>query len=509
MGLFLCPEFPGRSSKLPSEILMDHAERTRQLEIKPVGLLLLEFSIPAITAAVINASHSVVNRIFVGQFLGPDAVAAVTLSMPIMTVMLAAGMMISIGSGSLISIRLGEKKLDEAEQLVGQAIYLFLVLAVGFFLFGMIFQDPMLRLFRANDSVIPYAKEYISIMVCGAFFHEMSFGVNGFLRAEGRARAAMVTILISALLNIAFDFLLLGFFRTGIWGAALATILAQFFSTAWIMWQYCSGRTLLRWRSKYIRWNGELARLVFLIGMPPFIMQCLNCVLQVIQMAQLGKYGAIYGLAHGIENGDTLAHNVIGIIIPVSMFIFFPLLGLNQGVQPIIGYNIGARKFDRVAHALRLTLICSMVFALACTLAVMLFPEPILRMFVDAKDDSSRELIVLGTHAMRIFMAMFPAAAVCVVAAGYFQANGMPRKAIGLTLARQFFSLIPLLLLLPPLMHSWQGFNGMDGVWYATPLSDFTSFVLAVIFLGMEFRRLKMMHNVESGAPKRENHHET
>ncbi len=470
---------------------MDYLARTRQLETHPIGWLILTFSIPAITAAVISASHTVVNRIIVGHFLDNDAVAAVTLSIPIMTVMLAAGMMISIGSGSLISIRLGEKKQDEAEQIVGQALYLYVFLSVGFFLFGMLFQDPMLRLFKANEAVIPQAKSYISVMVCGAFFHQMSFGVNGLLRAEGRVRTAMTTALIAAILNIVFDLLFLGVFKTPIWGAGMATILAQFFSMIWVIRQYCTGRTLLRWRWKYIRWQAPLAKAVFMLGLPPFIMQCLNCVLQIIQMAQLGKYGLIYGQQHGIANGDTLAHSAIGIIIPISMVIFFPLLGLNQGVQPIVGYNIGARHFDRVARTLWLTLTGAVIFALICTLTVLLFPEPLLRLFVDMKNADNQELLRLGTHAMHVFILMFPAATLCVVASGYFQANGMPKKAIILTLLRQVVALIPLMLILPPLMQTWDGFNGMDGIWYAMPLADLTAGSLSFVFLFREFRRLK------------------
>ncbi len=368
-----------------------------------------------------------------------------------------------------------------------------------FFLFGMLFQDPMLRLLQANQAVIPQAKEYISIIVCGAFFHQMSYGVNAFLRAEGRVRTAMTTTLIAAVLNVVFDYLFLAVFKTGIGGAAAATILALFCSTIWTMCQYCLGRTLLRWRWKHIRWNGPLAWAVFLIGMPPFIMQCLNFVLQVIQMTQLGIYGKMYGELHGIANGDTLAHNVIGIIIPVSMLIFFPLLGFNQGIQPIIGYNIGARKFGRVAQTLRLALIVALAFALFCMLTVMIFPEPLLRLFIDSQDAANDDLLRLGTHAMHIFMVMFPVATLVVIASGYFQANGMPNKAILLTLVRQFFILMPLLFLLPPLMQSpsWleRGYNGMDGVWYAIPLSDFATGMLAAVLLALEFRRLKREHD--------------
>ena len=471
---------------------MDHAERTRQLGTKPVVRLLFELSVPAISAAIINASHNIVNRIFVGQTIGVDGMAAVTLSFPIMTVMLAAGMMISIGSGSLISIRLGEKKNEEAERIVGQALFLFILMSVGFLLFGLLFQDPMLRLFTTDENVLRLSKQYISILICGAFFHEMSFGVNGFLRAEGKARTAMITTLISALLNIFFDWLFLIVLRTDIWGAAAATILAQFFSTAWIMWHYISGKTLLRWRLKYIRWNTDLAQKVFLLGLPPFIMQVFNCILQALQMYQLGYYGKLYGAAHGLERGDVLAQSIIGIIFVVSMCVFFPLLGLNQGMQPIVGYNIGARHFDRVSKTLKLTIYCSLTFTVLCSAFILLFPQWFLWPFLEKESPTTPELLLLGSHALRIFISVLPAAGIVVLAAGYFQSNGMPKKAIALTMMRQVVLLIPVLFFLPRILESIDGYNGLDGIWLAVPISDFGGFLLSAWFLIVEFKRLKV-----------------
>ncbi len=483
---------------------MDHAERTRQLETRPVGRLLWEFSIPAVAATVVNASSAIINRYFVGQTIGEVGITAVTLSMPIMTVMLAMGMMIGIGSNTLISIRLGEKKYDEAERIVGQALFLFIILSIGFMIFGLLFQEPLLRLFGASDRVMPYAKEYVSVIVCGAFLHEMSFGVNGFLRSEGKPRIAMITTLIMALLNIFFDWLFLCVFRTGIWGAGVATILAQACSTGWVFWHYISGNTLLRWRLKYIRWDPVLVSRVFLLGMPPFIMQTLNCVLQIVQMNQLSYYGDLYGKAHGIENGGDLAIGVVGIIFVISLCMFLPILGLNQGMQPIIGYNIGARRYDRVSETLRLAIRCNMIFTFFCAAWVILFPETFLRPFVDPTSSSGTELIALGSHAVRIFMTMLPAAGVVVVTAGYFQSNGMPKRAIMLTLVRQVFLLIPMLLFLPRIMQSCDGFNGLDGVWFAVPISDFLSFLPALILIVMEFTRLhKESRRVETEKEQR------
>lgn len=463
---------------------MDHAEQTRQLEERPVGCLLWEFSIPAIAATVINASHSIINRIFVGQTIGEVGIAAVTVTLPIMTIMLAVGMTIGIGSNTLISIRLGEKKNEEAERIVGQALFLFGLMAIGFMVLGLLFLEPLLRLFGTSERVMPYAKEYLSVMVCGAFFHEMSYGVNGFLRSEGKPRTAMMTTLIMAFLNIFFDWLFLFVFHTGIWGAAFATILAQICSTSWVFWHYISGNTLLRWRLKNIRWDSELARQVFLLGMPPLVMQSIACVLQAIQMRQIFFYGDLYGANLHIKDGGDLAVGAFGIVFVVSMAVFLPILGLNQGMQPIVGYNIGARHFDRVAKTLRLSLGSVLTFTLICALGLFIFPEILLRPF--ANIDGGSDLLRLGCRAARIFVLMLPAAGLVVVTAGYFQSNGSPKLAIALTLIRQVVLFVPLILILPQ-------YFGLDGIWAAIPLCDLGSFVFVAALLHRELKKLKRL----------------
>jgi Na+-driven multidrug efflux pump len=292
----------------------------------------------------------------------------------------------------------------------------------------------------------------------------------------------MMTTLIMAFLNIFFDWLFLCVFRTGIWGAAFATILAQICSTSWIFWHYISGNTLLRWRLRNIRWDAELARQVFLLGMPPFIMQSVACVLQAIQMRQIFFYGNLYGMTHNIENGGDVAVGAFGIVFVVSMSVFFPILGLNQGVQPIVGYNIGARHFDRVARTLKLALCTVLVFTMVCSIALFVFPETLLHPFADVDDGS--ELLVLGCRAARIFVLMLPAAGMVVVMAGYFQAKGAPKLAIALTLIRQVVLFVPLILILPQ-------YFGLDGIWSAIPICDFGSFLFVAVLLVQEFKRLR------------------
>ncbi len=470
---------------------MDHTERTRQLEERPIGRLLLEFSIPAILATIINASYTVINRFFVGQMFDDVGITAVTVSFPIMTIMMAAGMMIGIGSNTLVSIRLGEKNNEEAERVVGQAVFLFLLLAAGFIIFGLVFLEPLLRFFGASDRVMPLAKEYLSITICGAFFHEISYGINGFLRSEGKPRIAMATILIAALLNIFFDWLFLCVFRMSIGGAALATILAQAFSSSWIIWHYTSGRTLLRWRLRNIRWNTALARQVFMLGLPPFIMQAIACLLQAIQNRQLGVYGDLYGKRIGLESGGDLAISVMGLLFVIFMMVWLPLLGLNQGVQPIVGYNIGAKRFNRVANALKLAIAAELVFTVCCTAIIVGFPEFLIVPFANAESANRAELIRLGGHALRIVCSVLPLSGIVVIAAGYFQSNGNPKLAIALTLFRQVGFLVPLLIFLPWFFESMGDHNGLDGIWLAIMIADLSAFVLATFFLWRELKRLK------------------
>ena len=464
---------------------MDHAERVRRLENRPVGRLLWEFSLPAIAATVGTAAHGVINRIFVAQMHDGDiGIAAITVTLPIVTIMMAVGMAVGIGSNTLISIRLGEKKEDEAEKIIGQALFLFSILALGFMVFGLLFQEPLLKLFGTSNRVMPSAKMYLTVMVCGAFFHMISFGVNSFLRCEGKTHVAMFTMLIMVVLNIIFDYLFLIVLRTDIWGAALATVLAQIFTTGWVFWLYMSGKTLLRWRLKYIRWNGKLAREVFTLGMPPFIMQSVSCLIQIIQVRQIAYYGELYGQKHGFEHGGDIALGAFGVLFVVWMVTILPILGINQGAQPIIGYNFGARHYDRVAKTLRLAIYYGAGTALVFTIILMVFPEVLLRFFVGGEHGAA--MLELACRGARIACSCLAAAGITIVVSGYFQAIGNARIAIILTLIRQVVVLIPVLLITPYII-------GLDGVWLAIPLSDLAAMLVTLILLMRELPKLKRM----------------
>ena len=457
--------------------------------------MLLEFSIPAILATVINALCMLINRFFVGQMIGDIGITAITVTFPITTIMMAAGMMVGVGSNTLISIRLGEKNNEEAERIVGQAVFLFILLSAGFLVFGLMFLEPLLRLFGASERSMPMAKEYLAVTICGSIFHQISYGINGFLRSEGKPRIAMITILIAAVLNIFFDWLFLCVFKMSIGSAAFATILSMVVSSSWVVWHYTSGKTLLRWRLRNIRWNTPLAWPVFLLGLPPFIMQLVACVLQGVQNRQLGFYGDLYGLRVGLNNGGDLAISVMGILFVVFMMVWMPLLGLNQGAQPIIGYNIGANRFDRVRKALKLAIVAGLVYTTVCAAVIVIFPGHLVAPFMSPDSSDRAEFIQLGGHALRIVCSVLPLAGIVVVVAGYFQSNGMPKIAIALTLFRQVIFLLPLLFILPWCLESLDNHSGLDGVWFAILISDVSTFALATFFLLREMKRLKSMGN--------------
>jgi len=471
---------------------MDHTERVRRLEHQPIGRLLWDFSLPAIAATVGAASHAVINRIFVAQTeYGDIGIAAITVTLPIITIMIAIGMMVGIGSNTLVSIRLGEKKKEEAEKIVGQALFLFVIFGIGFMFLGLLFHESLLKLLGTSERVMPYAKWYLAISVCGAFFHMASFGVNSFLRSEGKTHVAMFTMLIMVILNILLDFLFLIVFGWDVWAAALATVLAQMVSTTWVFWHYMSGKTLLRWRLKYITWDGKLAKEVFTLGTPPFIMQAIACLIQIVQVRQIAYWGEFYGVEYGIENGGDVALGAFGILFVVWMVTLFPVLGIHQGAQPIIGYNFGARHFDRVAKTLRLAIYAVIGLTLVFTVVLMIFPEVLLRPFVSGKN--SEAMLALACRATRIACCLLVAGGITIVMSGYYQAIGNAKMAIVLTLIRQVAILVPMLVVMPYLfgLGIIPGVSGLDGMWIALPTTDFLALLVTLVLLKRELAKLK------------------
>ncbi len=439
--------------------------------------LLFQYSVPAIVGMLVNALYNVVDRIFIGLGVGPLGIAGATVGFPVMIVQMAFGMLIGMGGTALVSIRLGEKKKEEAERILGNAFSLLVLISLLLMAAGLLWLRPLLALFGASPAILAQGYDYLSVILAGSVFMGVGFGLNGFIRAEGNPRTAMLTMLIGAVLNTLLDPLFIFVFKMGVRGAAIATVISQAVSAAWVLSYFLGGRSLLKLRLPNLRIRRETAVGIVTLGFAPFAMQLAASVLNAILTRQLQRYG-----------GD-LAIAVMGIFFSLNMLIFMPVFGINQGAQPLIGYNHGARRFDRVRQTLGLAVAAATALMLAGFAVVELFPSFLLGLF--SRDSAA--LLPIGVPALRIGMAALPIVGFQVVAASYFQAVGKPRESMLLMLSRQVLLLIPAILILPR-------FLGLTGIYYSVPLSDLGSALLTGACLALELRHLERRHRGEQGA---------
>jgi len=447
---------------------MDRADRLGEGSIPS---LLLKFSAPAVVGMLAQALYNVVDRIFVGQGVGPEGIAGTTIAFPFMLVMLALGMLIGFGATALVSIRLGEQNRTEAERVLGNATVLLVGASFLLTVVGTALLDPLLRLFGASDRILPCAHDYLQIIILGSVFQAVGFGLNAIIRGEGNPRIAMYTMLIGALLNTALDPIFIFGFGWGMRGAAVATVVSQAVSALWVVSYFLRGRSLLKLRKANLHLHWPTCASIVAIGSPPFAMQIAAATLNAILNHQLHRYG-----------GD-LAISVMGIVYAVTLFIAMPVFGINQGAQPIIGYNYGAENFDRVKKTLQTAILAATTITAAGFFVAMIFPSQVVWLF--NRDDPT--LMHMGTHALRICLVMFPIVGFQIVSASYFQAVGKPKHALLLSLSRQLLLLIPAVFILPC-------FFGLDGLWAAFPTADLGSSVLTGIWLLWELRHLHRRH---------------
>jgi putative MATE family efflux protein len=446
-------------------------DRSAQLGQSSIPRLLLRFSLPAIVGMMAQASYNLIDRVFVGHALGSEGIAGTTVAFPFMLVVLAFAMLIGIGGTALISIRLGEGKKTEAEQVLGNTAVLLIIASIFITIVGLLWLDDILVVCGASDAVLPYARDYLRIIVLGTVFQTVAFGLNATIRGEGNPRIAMLSMLISVLLNAILAPIFIFWFSWGMQGAALATVISQAVAAVWVVSYFLGGSSVLRFHARNLWPNIGLCRRILIFGSPHFAMQLTASVLQSILNHQLGVYG-----------GD-LAISVMGVLYAMFMMVAMPIFGLNQGAQPIIGYNYGAERFDRVKKALELAILAATGIAVVGFGVMMLFPAQVIRLF-NRQDEA---LLALGTHAIRIATIMMPVVGFQIVSASYFQAIGKPKTAMLLMLSRQVLLLIPAALILPL-------FFGLDGVWAALPTSDFGASLLTSICLLVELRQLKANH---------------
>ena len=450
-------------------------DRAKILGEGSVGKLLLSFSIPAIIGMLVNALYNVVDRIFIGRGVSGTAIGALYVGMPISLILMAFSMLIGIGGNTLVSIRLGQNRKEDADRIAGNAVVLLAIISLVIATLGLIFLEPLLIKLGASESNLKYAMDYLRIILIGAPFQAVGFGMNNFIRGEGNPKIAMMTMLIGAILNTALDPLFIFVFNMGVQGAALATIISQLVSAIWVMSYFIGGRSMLTIKKEYLKLKWPIFKEIVSIGFSPFSMQLAASMVTILLNTNLQKHG-----------GD-LATSSMGVIQSVAMIVLMPMFGINQGAQPIIGFNYGAKKYDRVKRTLGFAIIGATSFGLIGFLATQLFPTKIIELFISDKADLS-EILGIAVPGIRTYLMMLPIIGFQVASASFFQAIGKPKHSAFLSLSRQVIVLIPILIILPKIY-------GLRGIWMAGPIADGISSILTAILL---FNFLKEVRNIQS-----------
>lgn len=445
-------------------------DRSKMLAEESTGKLLWSFSLPAIIGMMVSALYNVVDSIFVGNGVGPIGLTAVTIAFPLMIVMMGFGMLVGLGSTALVSIRLGEKKMDEAENILGNAVSAMVLIAAVLTAVFLIFLEPILLMLGAEPDVLPYAKQFATIIVAGSIFQYIGLSINNIIRAEGNPKIAMASMLISAILNTILNPTFIFLLHMGIRGSALATVISQAVTSIWVLSYFLGEKSLLKLRRKYLRIKKDIIMKIISIGMAPFLMQIAASVVTVLFNYKLIKYG-----------GD-MAVAAMGVINRVSMLTLMPIFGINQGAQPIIGFNYGAKNYDRVKDVLKKAVIAASLVCIVGFILIQVFSRDIIRIF-----NNNAELIDIGSNGLKIMMFMLPIIGFQIVSSNYFQAIGKATHSIFLSLSRQVILLIPLIAILP-------GFFGLHGIWLAGPSADFGSSIITGIFLFIELGKLRDLH---------------
>ncbi len=433
-----------------------------------ISRLLWNFSVPAITGMLITALYNIVDSIFVGHGVGAAGLAAVTIAFPIMIVFMAFGMLIGVGATTLVSIRLGQKRREEAEKILGNAFLFAVILAVLLSAAALFFLDTILVHLGATEETLPLAHDFSQLIIFGNVFMFVGFGLNNVIRAEGHPKTAMMTMIIAALLNAVLNPLFIFVMGMGIRGSALATVIAQAVSACWVVGHFLLPNAYLAMRLKNLCLRSDIINEIITMGSSVFFMQ-------IAASFVAGLFN--YTLA---SCGGQMAVAAMGVINRVSMLILMPIFGISQGAQPIIGYNFGAQNYERVRETVKLAAIWATAVATFGFVVVMLFDTYIIRMFSDDPD-----LIEIGANGLRFFLLMLPIIGLQVIGTTFFQATGRPMYALSLSMSRQVVILIPLLLFLPR-------FFGVQGVWLAGPISDFGSSLVTVLLVLPALRKLKV-----------------
>lgn len=446
---------------------MDNKKATLELGTKPVGKLLAQYALPAIIAMTAASLYNIIDRVFIGQVVGPMAISGLAITFPFMILAAAFGAAVGVGAATTISVKLGQKDYESAENTLGNTITLNLIIGLAFGGICLLFLDPILRFFGASDTTLPYARDFMQIILAGNVFSHMYFGMNAVLRAASKPRMAMFATIFTVAMNILLDALFILWWHWGIKGAAFATVISQVLALCWQMKLFANKNELLHLKRGIYKLKANLVRNIISIGISPFLMNACACIIVIFINNQLVKFG-----------GD-IAVGAYGIANSIAMIFIMFVIGLNQGMQPIAGYNYGAQQYGRMMRVVKLSIITAICIMLTGWTLAMFAPYYCARMFT--KDP---ELIKGSIKAIQIIMMMYPFIGCQMVITNFFQCIGKVKISIFLSLSRQLLFLLPLLVLLP-------NFYGINGVWASMPTSDLISVIVAISIMTVYLRRFK------------------
>lgn len=443
------------------------------LGTEPVGKLLRQYAIPAIIAMTASSLYNMVDRIFIGQGVSALAISGLAVTFPLMNLAAAFGSLVGVGASTLISVKLGQRDYKTAQQVLGNVLVLNTIIGVVFMVFALLFLNPILFFFGASEQTIGYARDYMIIILLGNPITHIYLGLNSVLRSAGHPQKAMYATIMTVILNSILDPLFIFGFKWGVQGAAIATILAQLVALMWQFKLFSNKDELLHFHRGIFHLKRRIVFDSLAIGMAPFMMNLAACFIVILINNGLKSHG-----------GD-LAIGAYGIVNSVAFLFVMIVMGLNQGMQPIAGYNYGALQMDRVVEVLRKTIFYATLITTAGFLAGELIPRLIVRIFTP--DETLMDLAVYG---MRITVMFFPFVGFQMVVSNFFQSIGMAKKAIFLSLTRQVIFLIPFLLILPH-------FFGITGVWASLPAADFVAFVVSAIMLVIQIKKFKAQYALQ------------
>lgn len=440
---------------------------TLELGTKPVGSLLMQYALPAIIAMTASSLYNIIDRVVIGQVVGPMAISGLAITFPFMNLSGAFGAAVGVGASTAISVKLGQHDYHTAVNLLGNTVTLNLIVGFALAVICLWLLDPILYFFGASEQTIPYARDFMQIIMAGTMITHMYFGMNAALRAAGKPRQAMYATIFTVVMNIILVLVFIMWLGWGIRGAALATIISQATAMIYQLKLFTNKKEILHFKRGIYRLKSTLVKNIVGIGISPFLMNACACIIVIFMNNQFVKYGGdltvgSYGIA-----------NAIG-----TMFVMF-IMGVNQGMQPIAGYNYGSQQIDRLMEVLKLSIITATCIMIVGWLIAMFLPYYCARMFT-----TDATLIVMSIHAIRINMLLFPIIGFQMVVTNFFQCIGKVQISIFLSLSRQLLFLLPLLAILPL-------FWGVDGVWYSLPASDLTAAIVAAIIMQIYMKKIK------------------